>query len=189
MKPPAVDSQPLPLSLQFLTPNTSLPMNDPIDTPIRGEILSTLESLIEINRDGQEGFRLAAENAQATELKSVFSQYGSERGVMIGELQTLQRQHGQTDVDDGGTVVGGLHRAWINLRSVIASKNDQAILEEAERGEDAALDAYRDALKPATPPFPRSITSVLEPHLSKVQAAHDDVRDRRDSGRYDVKDT
>ena len=164
-------------------------MNDTIDKPIRDEILSTLESLIEINRDGQEGFRLAAENAKASDLKAVFGQYSTERAVMIGELQTLERQHGKPDVDDGGTVIGSLHRAWINLRSVIALKNDQAILEEAERGEDAALDAYREALKPASPPFPRSITSVLEPHLSKVQAAHDDVRERRDSGRYDVKDS
>lgn len=162
-------------------------MNDALDTPIRSEILSTLESLIEICRDGQEGFRQSAEHTDNNELKAVLGQYSSERATMISELQTLQRQHGQPEVDEDGSVVGSLHRAWINLRSAIATRNDQAILEEAERGEDAALDAYRDALKPISPPLPRSITSVLEPHLSKVQAAHDDVRDRRDSGRYNVK--
>ena len=162
-------------------------MNDTLDTPHRNEILSTLESLIEICRDGQEGFHQSAEHTDNNELKAVFGQYSSERATMIGELQTLQRQHGQPEVDEDGSVVGSLHRAWINLRSAVATRNDQAILEEAERGEDAALDAYRDALKPASPPLPRSITSVLEPHLSKVQTAHDDVRDRRDSGRYNVK--
>ena len=163
-------------------------MNDITDSPERDAILSTLESLIEINRDGQEGFRQAAEHADASDLQAVFGQHASERAVMVTELQNLQRQHGQVEVDDGGSIVGGLHRAWINLRSVIATKNDQAILEEAERGEDAAVKAYREALEPATPPLPRSITSVLEAHLSKVLAAHNDVRDRRDSGRYAVKD-
>ncbi len=162
-------------------------MSHTIENPANEAALSTLESLIEINRDGQEGFRQAAEHADATDLKAIFGQYASERAGMVSDLQNLQRQLGQTDVDDDGSITGSLHRAWINLRSAIASRNDQAILEEAERGEDAAVAAYRDALKPASPPLPRSVTAVLEPHLSKVEAAHDDVRDRRDSGRYNVK--
>ncbi len=154
----------------------------------RHEILSELENLIEITRDGQEGFRQAAEHAKAPELRDTFRQYSVERSVMVTELQNLERQCGKTDVDDSGSVTGSLHRAWINLRTAIASSNDQAILEEAERGEDAALAAHREALKQNNPPLPRSVTSVLESHLIKIQAAHDDVRNRRDSGKYTPQD-
>jgi hypothetical protein len=48
----------------------------------------------------------------------------------------------------------------------VGSRNDQAILDEAERGEDAAVEAYRNAL------------------ANKVQRAHDRIRALRDSGRY-----
>ena len=102
---------------------------------------------------------------------------------MATELQELERQHGKAEADDSGSLAGVLHRSWINVRSTLSSDNDLAILEEAERGEDAALTAYRKALEPANIPLPRSITSVLERHLAKVQAVHDEVRRLRNAAR------
>lgn len=159
-------------------------MSTTLESPPQKEVLDALENLIEVNRDGQEGYRQAAEYAFAAELKELFREYATERSGMVGDLQNLQRQHGKIDVDDSGTIVGSLHRAWINLRSAVASNNDQALLEEAERGEDVTLKSYREALQPSGAPLPRSVTSVLEKHLGKVLASHKDIRDRRDSGRY-----
>ncbi len=162
-------------------------MNTTTESHNRKEILSTLESVIQVSRDGTEGFRQASEHAEAGELKIMFGKYAAERAVMVIELQALQREHGQADVDDSGTIAGGLHRAWINLRSIIGTKNDQAILEEAVRGEEAALKAYRDALLPITPSLPQAVIDKLSEHLKKVEAAHEDVRSCLVSNRYDVK--
>lgn len=159
-------------------------MTTAIEAPDQEQVLSTLENLIEISRDGQEGFAQAAEHATSSDLKALFTGYSSERARMVSELQVLERQHGKTEVDHTGTLAGGLHRAWINVRAAVASREDQAILEEAERGEDVAVKAYEDALAPGSRVLPVSVAFVLERHLASVQAAHDEVRNRRDSGKY-----
>lgn len=155
-----------------------------IETPEQEQVLSVLEHLIEVTRDGQEGFAQAAEHANSPELKALFTGYGSERARMLSELQVLERQHGKPEVDHTGTIAGGLHRAWINLRAAVATREDQAILEEAERGEDVAVKAYEDALGSENRILPVSVAFVLERHLAAVQSSHDEVRNRRDSGAY-----
>lgn len=162
-------------------------MTPTIDPTTQHDVLATLDNLIEITRDGQEGFTQSAEHAKDGELQAQFRKFAAERAAIVTDLQNLQRQHGATDIETDGTVTGTLHRAWINLRSAVTTHDDQAILEEAERGEDAAVSAFRDALQNSVPPLPRSVTSVLERHLATVQAAHDEVRNRRDSGTYENK--
>lgn len=152
-------------------------------------ILDTLEDLIEITRDGAEGFSLAAEHATHPELKDFFRSLGNARAEMVRDLQDLERFQGQEKVDTSGSVTGSLHRAWINIRTAVTQRNDQAILEEAERGEDAALEAYEDALSQTPGALPESALAVIRQHLTAIKKAHDDVRGRRDSGNYQTKDS
>ena len=158
-------------------------MNETPLAPARDEALKCLQSLIEISRDANEGFVHSANQTEAPGLKTLFHQYAMERGTMVDELQQLQVEHGQSRIDDSGSVAGTLHRAWINLRSAVSSHHDLAILEEVERGEDAAVAAYREALEHRETPLPRSITAVLEHQLHKIKAAHDELRQRRDATR------
>jgi hypothetical protein len=44
-----------------------------------------------------------------------------------------------------------MHRAWINIKSAVTNRDRHAILAEAERGEDSAVDAYKDALEENLP--------------------------------------
>ena len=158
-------------------------MNEPAPTEARDEALATLGQLIEINLDAQHGFKESANHLAEPALTDLFNRHSEERAAMATELQELERQHGKAEADDSGSLAGALHRSWINVRSTLSSDNDLAILEEAERGEDAALTAYRKALEPADIPLPRSITSALERHLAKVQAVHDEVRRLRNAAR------
>lgn len=158
-------------------------MNETAFAPARDEALKCLQSLMEIGRDANDGFTQSANQATDPGLKTLLHQYAMGRATMVDELQQLQVQHGQSGIDDSGTVTGTLHRAWINLRSAVSSHHDLAILEEVERGEDAAVAAYREALEPREIPLPRSITAVLEHQLQKVKAAHDELRQRRDAAR------
>lgn len=152
-------------------------------TEISGEALASLDNLIGINLDAQQGFAESASHLIEPGLKELFIKYAAERATMAGELQELERQLGKTEADDSGTMTGTMHRSWINLRSSLSNESDLAILDEAERGEDAAVAAYRKALEPAETPLPRSITSVVERQFSKVQAVHDEVRRLRDAAR------
>ena len=142
--------------------------------------LSVLNDLIETCKDGQHGFRTAAEDAKDAELARVFTEFSNQRTTFIGELQDRVRSLGG-DAEKSGSVTGSLHRGWIDLKSAMASNEPHAVLAECERGEDAAVRAYRQSLDENLDPVSRGIISR---QYASVQAAHDRVKQLRDSLAY-----
>lgn len=147
------------------------------NTPANDDVISTINGLIQTCKDGQEGFQESAEALQSSSLKSSFYELGQQRAKFTGELQTLVRELGG-DPEDSGSISGAIHRGWINLKSVVTGQDDAAILNEAERGEDVAKNAYKSALEQN---LPANVASVVQEQYSAVQAAHDQVRALRDS--------
>jgi uncharacterized protein (TIGR02284 family) len=140
------------------------------------DVISTLNNLIETCKDGQQGFKQAAEGVENSQLKSAFYEFAQQRAQFIGELQSLVRDLGG-DPEDSGSVAGALHRGWINIKSAVTGQDEGAILNEAERGEDSAKNAYKDALEQN---LPANILSVVQNQYSAVQTAHDNVKAWRD---------
>ena len=58
------------------------------------KVIGTLNDLIETCRDGQNGYKEAAENATSHELKGFFSDASLERARFVGELQEQVRTLG-----------------------------------------------------------------------------------------------
>ncbi len=141
-------------------------------------VAKTLNSLIETARDGQEGFRLAAQDTTAVEVKSLCNEFALQRAKFAGELQELVRGLGQ-EYETDSSVTGALHRGWINLKSALTSKDDHAILAECERGEDSAVSSFREALQEKE--LPDHIRAIVQTQASAVKAAHDRVRALRDA--------
>ncbi|MGI8469774.1 MAG: PA2169 family four-helix-bundle protein [Pyrinomonadaceae bacterium] len=141
------------------------------------DVISTLNNLIETCKDGQEGFKQSAEGVKDSNLKTIFYEFEQQRSKFSGELQSLVRELGG-DPENSGSTTGALHRGWINIKSAVTGQDEGAILNEAERGEDAAKKAYKDALEQN---LPANIASVVQTQYAQVQAAHDKVRDLRDS--------
>ena len=108
------------------------------------EIITTVNGLIETLKDGQEGFRQAADAVKDSELKSLFAEYSTERSRFAGELQEQLRQIGDAEPEDSSSVAGSMHRAWINLKAAVTSGDDHAILAECERGEDCLVVVNED---------------------------------------------
>jgi len=136
------------------------------------KVISPLNSLIETLKDGEEGFRTAAEGLTDPQAKAVFQQYSRERAQMAQELQAEVRTLGG-DPEQAGSMSGSVHRGWINIKSVVTGKNDASIIAEAERGEDIAKNAYAEAIKTALPP---SVSAIISRQAVKVREAHDRVR-------------
>jgi uncharacterized protein (TIGR02284 family) len=151
--------------------------NEQTNTATNDDVISTLNNLIETCRDGQNGFQTAAEGVQNSNLKSTFYEFGQQRAKFVGELQALVRELGG-DPEDSGSVAASLHRGWINIKSTITGQDDAAILNEAERGEDIAKNAYKEALELS---LPSNVLSVVQQQYTDVQAAHDKVRDLRNA--------
>jgi uncharacterized protein (TIGR02284 family) len=137
------------------------------------DFISTLNNLIETCRDGEQGFREAAGGIQNTELQQVFRRYAEQRAEFARELSDAVRKIGG-DPENSGSVSGAMHRGWINLKAAVTGKDDAAILNEAERGEDVAKDAYQKAL---AEDLPSDIRAIVETQYRQVKEAHDRVRD------------
>jgi uncharacterized protein (TIGR02284 family) len=143
------------------------------------EVISTLNNLIETCKDGQNGFQSAAEGIEDSSLKSLFYEYSQQRAQFAGELQALVRDLGG-DPENSGSVAASLHRGWINIKSVVTGKDDGAILDECERGEDVAKNAYQNA---ANMNLPTNVSTVIQRQAAAVQEAHDRVKALRNSQR------
>ena len=142
------------------------------------ENISVLDELIETLKDGQEGFKQAAEAVKDAQLKSLFSEYSQQRARFARALQNEVRDLGQTEPEDSSSTAGALHRGWINLKSALTGGNDHAILAECERGEDSAVEEYKKALNDDLSP---SLYELVSRQYTDVKAAHDRIRNLRGS--------
>jgi uncharacterized protein (TIGR02284 family) len=141
------------------------------------DVISTLNSLIKTSKDGEEGFSISAENASDPELKRIFNERARRCAVGARELQEqVQRLGG--DPSDSGSASGALHRAWTDVKSTVTGRDDKAILNEVERGEDVAVESYEKALQEDLPP---DIRALVERQYQGVKENHDRVKQLRDS--------
>ena len=140
---------------------------------VEREVISTLNGLIETCRDGEQGFREAAENLRDRNVKDLFAEFASERARFAEELKDQVQRLGGTP-EEGGSTSGAVHRGWMNVKEAVTGRDDKAIISEAERGEDVAVERYREALRE---PLPATVESVVSRQFEHVRQAHDRVRD------------
>jgi uncharacterized protein (TIGR02284 family) len=143
------------------------------------DLIDTLNRLVETCKDGEYGFRSCAEHCNSEELKRTFSSRAEDCRQGAVELQALIRQNGG-EPDDGGSTTGAVHRGWVAVKGTLSGYSDLAMLEECERGEDAALERYRKALEESLPPDARS---VVERQFEGVKKNHLQIRTLRDQMR------
>ena len=143
------------------------------------DVISVLNDLIETCKDGEKGFRECAEGIRNTQLKSTFSQRALGCAEAARELQEMVRSLGG-EPETHSSIAGNLHRRWVDLKSMITGKSDEAILNECERGEDVALKAYREALEKD---LPANVRLLVEKQCQGVQRNHDEVKALRNLAR------
>jgi uncharacterized protein (TIGR02284 family) len=140
------------------------------------DYISWLNDLIETCKDAEQGFRDAADAVARQELKELLNEYARQRSQFATELQNQVIRLGG-DPQKTGSVSGSFHRGWINLKAAITGKDEHAILSEAERGEDAAVKNYQEAL---AQDLPDDLRSVVEKQYRQVLDAHNKIRSLRD---------
>jgi uncharacterized protein (TIGR02284 family) len=140
------------------------------------DVVSCLNNLIETAKDGQDGFREAAEGVEDGELRSFFNEASQERAQFVGELQRLVANYGG-DPETDGSLLGDIHRGWMDLKAAITGNDAKDILSECERGEDSAVSNYKEALEYR---LPSDVLSVVSRQFQAIKARHDQVRSMRD---------
>lgn len=136
------------------------------------ESIDALNRLIETCKDGEKGFRTAAEAVKNAEMKALFQGYSEQRKHFASELQQDVRRMGASP-EFTGTVAAALHRGWINLKGLMAGMDDAAILSECESGEEVARKAYEEALQK---PLPEDSRALVQRQLRQIQEAFERVR-------------
>jgi uncharacterized protein (TIGR02284 family) len=144
------------------------------------DIVDTLNDLIETCKDGELGFNACAKHVQSTDLLQLFTNRAAECRAAASELQTMVSDYGGKP-DTTGTASGALHRGWVSMRGSLAGYSDGAMLDECERGEDAALARYRAALR--SDQLPEEVRAVVARQQLGVQANHDQIKRLRDIAR------
>ena len=130
-----------------------------------------LNRVIATCRDGERGFRYAANHVRDSTVKRLFLEIASDREQFAAELLVhAQRLGGATEPD--GSLAGALHRGWMTLKDAVGVHDDAAIIREAERGERSALAAYEDALDGMLPPTARDL---IERQCGTVRQSHNRV--------------
>ncbi|MDX3904602.1 MAG: PA2169 family four-helix-bundle protein [Pigmentiphaga sp.] len=140
------------------------------------DVTTVLNDLIETCKDGEYGFRQAAQDAHDPELKTLFSRRAADCAAAAAQLQEQVASLGD-EPEESGTAAGVLHRGWIGLKTAVAGRTDLAILEECERGEDVAKSRYQAALGEELPP---QILALVQLQYEGVVRNHDQVRELRD---------
>ena len=141
------------------------------------EVEEALRLVIETLIDGQEGFQKIGDELKDETLKRYFLAESLKRAQFRGDLETVLHQEGVHDIKESGTAAGAIHRAWGDLKGMFGG-GDHTLLETAEQGEDAAKQAYADALDRELP-FP--IRQILVTQAAHIESSHDYVKAARDS--------
>lgn len=144
------------------------------------DLTSVLNDLVETSKDGEQGFRPAAEDTHDPHLREIFLSRAQDCAKGAQQLQEIVVRMGGA-AEENGSIAGTVHRGWVKLRSAVAARDEVAILEECERGEDVAKARYRDALEDGT--LPADVRTVVQHQYDGVLRNHDQIRALRDQYR------
>ncbi len=141
------------------------------------KVQTTLEKVIDVLRDGHQGFLELEKHLKHPEARKFFLEETQARANFAGELENELHRLGVKDVEQSGMVSGKVHRAWGELKANLGG-GDHTLLATAEQGEDAAKKAYETALSEH---LPGDIRDVLTRQQAHIQMSHDKVRGFRDA--------
>jgi uncharacterized protein (TIGR02284 family) len=107
---------------------------------------STLNTLIATTIDSITGFEDSAQNIESERLREIFRQRANERRRIVEELRSEVRRLGG-DPEDDGSFLGKAHQRFEDLKAAITGRDEKAIVNEVERGEDYLKSKWQAALQ------------------------------------------
>jgi len=128
-----------------------------------------LNHLIETCRDAERGFLSAAAHVESPTLKELFEQMSRQRTRIAADLTPHAQRLGGNPAADG-TTGAALHRGWIDIKSRLRRHDDNAIIDEVERGDGITLRAFQEALEGMLPPDSRDVIERLYGELRQAHA-------------------
>ena len=126
------------------------------------QVSNKLNELLKKNYDAEAGYKQAAENVKNSQLKSYFENRAKDRYDFGHQLKNEIKSFGQEP--DKGT----------SIKSKFVANDEEAMLEEAIRGEKAFVENYKEIINETN--LPPSTSSVLKTQKDNVESALKDVK-------------
>lgn len=133
---------------------------------------STLNQLIQTCKDGENGFRTAAESVEDSNLRHLLESYAQQRAEFAADLQLEVRRLAEDPLDTGHAAAA-LHRSWLDIKSGLTGRDEATVIAECELGEDVAVRAYQKALDSE---LPSDLRMIVERQFVEVKEAHVHIR-------------
>ena len=134
--------------------------------------IRTLNGLIATTIDSVDGYRSSAEAVDSTRFADLFTARAGERSSVAEQLRAEVRKLGGNPEDDG-TALAGAHRGFLNLKAAVTNRDDRAIVNEVERGEDHIKEKFEDALKDDK--LSSETRRVVESCFGSIKSGHDEM--------------
>ncbi|MBD2700874.1 PA2169 family four-helix-bundle protein [Spirosoma sp. BT702] len=140
------------------------------------EIVDDLNDLVKINNDRIHGYEEAIKESKDAELNELFRHMVIQSEQFRSQLADhIVRIDGTGVADfDSTDISSQLHRAWIDIKAAITGKDRESILSSVEFGENAAVEAYEDAVEKDH--LPSYIKEDLQKQLTELRGAYDRVK-------------
>lgn len=140
--------------------------------------IKLLQELVDSCRDGQNGYRDAADHVTDSHLREFFNQQSLVRAGFAGELEQEIIRLGNVDPSTSGSAAAGIRRAWIDFKSELGG-GDVTILASVESAEGRAKAVFKRGLEESS--LPQDLATVIRRQLTSIAAAHDHIRSLRDA--------
>jgi uncharacterized protein (TIGR02284 family) len=134
--------------------------------------VSTLNTLIATLIDSVTGYEDAASNADGNRFQEIFRTRAQERNRAVEELRSEVRRLGGNPEDDG-SFLGKTHQRFLDLKAAVTGRDDQAVINEVERGEDYLKEKFESALNGDT--LTGDARATVERVYQSVRSGHDQI--------------
>jgi len=138
------------------------------------ELINELNHLLTRNYDAVKGFNVVKTEANHPLLRAYFQEKIAHKLHYRHELEELIESLDGTP-EKGGSTEGRLHQTWLDIKAYATGDDEEALLEEVERGEKVYLGAYEELLEKKDD-MPEHVRRALEHQLNSVKVTLGDVQ-------------
>ena len=131
------------------------------------KVISQLNHLLNRNYDAESGFVEAANHINSITLNRWFQENSLQRYRFGKEIKAEIRDLGGKP-DKGTSLLGEMHQFWMDLKSYFTGNDEASMLYEAIRGEEKALEDYRQTLANITLPVTAKL--LLQDHVATIES-------------------
>ena len=136
------------------------------------DTISTLNKLIATTIDSINGYEDSAQNIHNESFRQIFRSRANERQEIVQQLRGEVRRLGG-DPEDSGSFLGKAHQRFEDLKAAITGRDEKAIINEVERGEDYLKEKFETALDSDS--LSGDSRAVVERCYQSVRAGHDQM--------------